>query len=105
MDINDCIPTFSLFSYDEPVLENLPAGVVVTTVAATDYDTGSNAVIRYTIVAGDLSVFEVDCEYILFLKIWYENINFTLARLIQFLEAYIQHSSCRRISMPVCIVW
>ena len=62
MDVNDCIPTFSRFSYDEPVLENLPAGVVVTTVAATDCDTGSNAVIRYTIVAGDLSVFEVDCE-------------------------------------------
>ena len=62
MDINDCTPTFSPFSYDEPVLENLPAGVVVTTVAVTDCDTGSNAVIRYTIVAGDLSVFEVDCE-------------------------------------------
>lgn len=62
MDVNDCTPTFSLLSYDEPVLENLPAGVAVTTAAATDCDIGSNAVIRYTIVAGDLSVFEVDCE-------------------------------------------
>ena len=62
LDINDCTPTFRLASYDEPVLENLPSGVVVTTVTAIDCDAGSNAVIRYSIVAGDLSVFEVDCK-------------------------------------------
>ena len=65
LDINDCRPTFTQPFYDEGVLENLPAGVAVTTVTASDCDTGNNAVVRYTIVAGDLSVFELDCELIM----------------------------------------
>ena len=62
LDINDCTPTFTQPSYNEKVLENLPAGVVVRTVTASDCDSGNNAVVQYTIVAGDISVFEIDCE-------------------------------------------
>ena len=62
MDINDCIPTFTMPSYNAQVLENLPAGVVVTMATAQDCDSGDNAVIRYSIVAGDISVFQVDGE-------------------------------------------
>ena len=64
LDINDCVPTFSMPSYNEEVLENLPAGVVVTTVTASDCDAGDNAVVRYEIIGGDLSVFAIDCELV-----------------------------------------
>lgn len=64
LDINDCTPTFSQPSYNEEVLENLPAGVVLMSVTASDCDIGSNAAVRYAIVAGDISVFEIDCEFL-----------------------------------------
>ena len=65
LDINDCIPTFPMSSYNAQVLENVPAGVVVATAMAQDCDDGDNAVVRYAIVAGDISVFQIDGKLIL----------------------------------------
>ena len=62
-DINDCDPMFDQSSYTVPVLENRPAGSSITTVRATDCDIGNNALLQYTIVAGDVGVFSLDSEY------------------------------------------
>ena len=62
-DINDCDPMFDQPSYTIPVLENLPAGSSIATVTATDCDIGNNALLQYTVVAGDIGVFSLDSEY------------------------------------------
>ena len=60
LDTNDCTPTFDQPEYNAPILENLPPGARVTTVTATDCDAGINAVLRYSIVGGDSSLFQLD---------------------------------------------
>ena len=61
-DSNDCVPTFVQNIYEVNILENLPQGSSVASVMATDCDEGTNALIRYTIAAGSLGVFQLDCE-------------------------------------------
>ena len=62
LDINDCDPTFIEDEYSVPIIENTPAGTRVATVAATDCDDGLNAELRYTITAGTLGTFSLDCK-------------------------------------------
>lgn len=64
LDTNDCEPRFVEDSFEFEILENLPAGTSVGRVLATDCDEGSNAVLRYSIAAGSLGVFQLDCKCI-----------------------------------------
>ena len=59
-DFNDNAPVFSQTSYSATVSKADPAGTPVLTVATTDADIGSNAVIRYTILSGSEGVFRID---------------------------------------------
>ena len=52
-DTNDNCPVFSSSVYTAEVEENLPAGVLVTTVRATDKDSGFNGEVIYEIVDGN----------------------------------------------------
>ena len=52
LDVNDNYPIFEPHPSMLNILENEPAGITVTTVTATDADSGSNAAIQYEI-AGD----------------------------------------------------
>ena len=67
-DVNDNIPQFSLFHFEDSVSENLPALTPVITISATDDDTGMNAALTYSITStrsGDgscLSQEDVDTE-------------------------------------------
>ena len=61
-DINDCTPTFSRPVYNVNILENLQPGASVATVIATDCDIGNNGVVQYSVVGGDLGVFQLDCK-------------------------------------------
>ena len=61
-DVNDCDPTFTSSVYSVPVAENTPTGTRVTMVTARDCDLGSNGLIRYTIVGGNVGVFSLDGE-------------------------------------------
>ena len=49
-DVNDNTPLFNAPSFTASVAENLAAGVEVTTVSATDADSGENAQITFSIV-------------------------------------------------------
>ncbi|XP_064610099.1 protocadherin Fat 1-like isoform X2 [Liolophura sinensis] len=53
LDINDNPPEFELTSYSVSVQEDVPTGTAVVTVLATSRDVGINAVITYSIVAGN----------------------------------------------------
>lgn len=61
-DINDCVPTFVEDEYRVDISENLPIGSRVAVVSATDCDAGTNAQLRYSIAAGSLGVFQLDCK-------------------------------------------
>lgn len=61
-DINDCAPTFTEDDYRFSILENLPSGSSVAAVSATDCDVGTNAELRYSITAGSLGVFQLNCK-------------------------------------------
>lgn len=61
LDINDNPPEFELTSYSVSVQEDVPTGTAVVTVLATSKDVGINAVISYSIVAGnELGKFTVE---------------------------------------------
>ena len=62
LDVNDCEPTFVQEVYRVAINENLPSGSSVASVRALDCDEGANAELSYSIVAGDLGVFQLDCE-------------------------------------------
>lgn len=49
IDVNDNTPQFTLPYFRASVSENLPTSTSVTSVSATDADTGSNAEVRYSI--------------------------------------------------------
>ena len=53
IDVNDSPPVFTKSFYNATISEAAPSGTVVTTVTALDADTGSNAVISYSIVSGN----------------------------------------------------
>ena len=57
-DVNDHDPTFSQPGYEFSVDENLPPGVIVGTVTATDADSGRNADVHYrlNVVSGEFSI-------------------------------------------------
>ncbi|XP_021563258.1 protocadherin Fat 4, partial [Carlito syrichta] len=59
LDVNDNSPVFYPVQYFAHIQENQPAGSYVTTVSATDPDSGPNGTIRYSISAGDRSRFQV----------------------------------------------
>ena len=53
IDLNDNSPVFSPNIYTDEVLEHSSIGTPVSTVSATDADSGSNGEIRYSITAGN----------------------------------------------------
>ena len=60
-DVNDNPPVFAQQQYSTSVSESLPITSVVINVEASDSDSGSNAVVRYAIVAGNSNqAFEID---------------------------------------------
>ena len=61
-DINDCDPDFVVDEYRFRINENLPTGSNVGSVMATDCDEGRNSELRYTIAAGNIGVFQLDCK-------------------------------------------
>ena len=61
-DINDCTLTFSQPVYNVNIVENLQPGASVAMVITTDCDIGNNGVIRYSVIGGDLGVFQLDCK-------------------------------------------
>ena len=62
-DVNDVTPNFTESVYVASIAENVPPGSSVITVIANDDDAGESGVVVYTIVAGDITIFELDCEY------------------------------------------
>ena len=62
-DINDVTPTCSMSTYPVEILENSPIGLRVLTVEATDNDSGENAVVSFSITAGNIGVFRIDGMY------------------------------------------
>jgi hypothetical protein len=65
-DINDNSPDFADDTYENSLLENLPAEQTVFQVSATDSDLGSNAQISYSFVLNenteDMSLFMIDSD-------------------------------------------
>ena len=59
-DVNDNAPKFHPSSYSAQLLEDMPVGMVVTTLFAHDPDFGSNGVVRYSLVDGMDDKFEID---------------------------------------------
>ncbi|XP_077896986.1 cadherin-23 isoform X2 [Ictidomys tridecemlineatus] len=53
VDVNDNNPIFDQPSYQEAVLEDVPVGTVILTVTATDADSGSFALIEYSLGDGE----------------------------------------------------
>ncbi|RVE65013.1 hypothetical protein OJAV_G00132020 [Oryzias javanicus] len=62
MDINDNAPLFLLSEYTALVPENSEIGTVVLNAIATDMDSGTNAQISYSLVAGHVEKFSIDAE-------------------------------------------
>ena len=60
LDVNDNSPTFGADILTAGVLDTATLGTVVTTLQATDDDTGSNAEIRYEKVSGDMTFIIMD---------------------------------------------
>ena len=61
-DQNDNDPVFQQPSYEKLLVENVPVGISVVTIRATDADEGSNGAVTYSIVndSGDASLFDVN---------------------------------------------
>ncbi len=60
-DVNDNPPIFTQQQYSESLQESLSVGSVVLTVRAFDEDSGTNAVVSYSIVAGNINqAFQID---------------------------------------------
>ena len=63
LDVNEFAPQFSESNYTVEIDENEPYGYSVFQVNATDQDTGDNAIIVYSITAGNsLGLFEIQSE-------------------------------------------
>nr|XP_046245043.1 protocadherin Fat 4 [Scatophagus argus] len=60
MDVNDNPPVFSSSEYTASVLENSDIGTRVLDVKAVDADSGANAQIFYSLVAGHVDKFAID---------------------------------------------
>ncbi|KAB0362081.1 hypothetical protein FD754_006237, partial [Muntiacus muntjak] len=60
IDVNDNSPVFLPDEYFPTVLENAPSGTTVIHLNATDADSGTNAVIAYTIESSDSDLFVID---------------------------------------------
>ncbi|XP_070465237.1 protocadherin Fat 4 isoform X2 [Equus przewalskii] len=60
VDVNDNSPVFLPDEYFPTVLENAPSGTTVIHLNATDADSGTNAVIAYTIQSSDSDLFVID---------------------------------------------
>ena len=52
-DINDNPPTFNPTNYSQTIEENLPPGMYVLTINASDVDIGTNAEITFNIISGN----------------------------------------------------
>ncbi|NXN18284.1 CELR3 protein, partial [Indicator maculatus] len=52
-DVNDNSPVFGLINTTITMLENVPAGTIITSVSATDVDEGFNGLVVYTLKGGD----------------------------------------------------
>lgn len=55
-DVNDNSPVFEPHSSTFTILENEPAGTVITTLTATDADSASNAVVQYEIIGDSQAI-------------------------------------------------
>ena len=53
LDVNDNPPEFESATYTKTVREDVPTGTSIMRVFATSKDTGVNAEIKYTIIAGN----------------------------------------------------
>lgn len=60
LDANDNAPEFSASALELIVPENVPAGHLVGRLQARDQDTGSNAVLRYSLLHANSSSFKID---------------------------------------------
>ncbi|XP_030896849.1 protocadherin Fat 4 [Leptonychotes weddellii] len=60
IDVNDNSPVFFPDEYFPTVLENAPSGTTVIHLNATDADSGTNAVIAYTLQSSDSDLFVID---------------------------------------------
>ncbi|KFO35535.1 protocadherin Fat 4 [Fukomys damarensis] len=60
IDVNDNSPIFVPDKYFPAVLENAPSGTTVIHLNATDADSGTNAVIAYTVQSSDSDLFVID---------------------------------------------
>jgi len=60
LDVNDHVPQFSENIYNTAIVENMPSGASVAMVTATDSDEGSNGMVRYLVIGGDVGVFQLD---------------------------------------------
>lgn len=60
IDVNDNSPVFLPDEYFPTVLENAPSGTTVIHLNATDADSGTNAVIAYTVQSSDSDLFVID---------------------------------------------
>uniref|UniRef100_A0A8C5P425 FAT atypical cadherin 4 n=1 Tax=Jaculus jaculus TaxID=51337 RepID=A0A8C5P425_JACJA len=60
IDVNDNSPVFIPDEYFPSVLENAPSGTTVIHLNATDADSGTNAVIAYTVQSSDSDLFVID---------------------------------------------
>ena len=58
-DINDNVPRFTQKIYTATMSENFPKGASVTSVSATDADSGENAKLTYTLREQDREYFEI----------------------------------------------
>ncbi|XP_078395822.1 protocadherin Fat 4 isoform X1 [Cetorhinus maximus] len=69
LDVNDNLPIFSPSTYSTVAMENLPPGVSILTIKATDADDGPNSQLAYNIASGDsLQHFDIDNNGILSVK-------------------------------------
>ncbi|XP_072351783.1 protocadherin Fat 4 isoform X2 [Scyliorhinus torazame] len=69
LDVNDNPPIFNPSTYSTVVMENLPLGVSILTIKATDADDGPNSQLAYNIASGDsLQHFDIDNNGVLSIK-------------------------------------
>lgn len=62
MDVNDNLPVFSSFEYTTSLPENSDIGTTVLEVKAADVDSGLNALIFYSLIAGHVDKFAIDSK-------------------------------------------
>ena len=59
-DVNDHTPTFTRQRYIEELAENSPPGTYLTTVSATDDDSGQNSLLTYSMLGSAADLFEIN---------------------------------------------